>query len=772
MRYLVLLFLIGRVAYGQIVPGRYIVELDGDSIVDHTRKQRGGATSRRAAIRAEQREMRSRMGSSVAVDGSVETIGNALFVTVDDAEASRLSQLSGVRRVRPMRMVKRMLDRAVVVNRITEAWNQTGDDKAGEGIKIAIVDTGVDVSHPSLQNAAMSVPSTYPRTNTATDEVFTNDKVIVARSYVNLLARRDSDMSARDRVGHGTALAVVAAGLRTAAPLATIQGVAPRAYIGSYKVFGTPGVNDGATDAAILKAIDDAVADGMDIINLSLGSDIASRLEDDPLVAAVERASQAGVLVVCAAGNNGPDFGTISSPGTAPSAIAVGATPNDRTFGSSIEVEGLGPVLALRGSGEAPAEPVGGTLGDVALLDENGLACQTLPPGSLTGRVALILRGTCSFEVKLNNAERAGAVAAIVYATAAEPSPITMGVGAATLPAEMVSHQTGLLLKARGDGAAVSLRFTISAVPQEFNRVSTFSGIGPNVDVSVKPELVAVGGSFYVATQSFDPNGDMYSANGYALVSGTSFSAPLAAGALALLKSARPGLTVEQYRSLLINSSSSIGEAIQKMGAGQMNVSASLNARVAASPATLTLESNKMLRIDNLSVEPVVYAIQVEPLAGSAVPALSASALEVAPGQGGEVGLTLDGASLSPGSHEGFIRIVSGDTEIRVPYWFAARGGAPAAIPLLSQTASGRRNGQLRNAIYFRVTDAAGVPIPNAQPEIEATAGNGTLISITSLDADSPGLFAATVRLGPLAGVDTFRIKVGDASREVHITAQ
>lgn len=767
MRYLALLLLIARVVSGQVIPGRYIVELDGDSIVDHTRKRRGAAAARRAAIRSEQRELQARLGAGVAVDGGVETIGNALFVTADAAQAARLSQLPGVRRVRPMRTVKRMLDRAVAIHHVTEAWNQLGDAKAGAGVKIAIIDTGVDNAHPSLQNAPLPVPATYPRTNTITDEIFTNSKVIVARSYVHLLARRDSDTSARDRVGHGTALAVVAAGLRSAAPLATIQGVAPAAYIGSYKVFGTPGINDGATDAAILKAIDDAVADGMDIINLSLGSDIASRLEDDPLVAAVDKAAEAGVLVVCAAGNNGPDFGTVSSPATARSAIAVGATPNDRTFGSSIDVEGLGPVLAFRGSGAPPAAPVTGSLADVARLDENGLACQSLPSGSLTGRVALILRGVCTFETKLNNAERAGAAAAIVYATELDPSPITMGVGAATLPAEMVSHQNGLLLKARGIGANVSLLFTIGPVPQVFNRVAAFSAIGPNVDVSIKPELVAVGGSFYVATQSFDPNGDMYSADGYALVSGTSFSAPLASGALAILKSARPGLTVEQYRSLLINSAASIAEAVQKMGAGQMNVAASLNARAAVSPATLTLKSNQTFRVHNLTAEPALYSIQVESSSASAAPFLSASTLEVPAGQSGELALTIANATAC----EGIIRITGAYTEIRAPYWCAAAAGAPAAIPVLSQTPSGRRNGQLRNAVYFRVTDAEGVPVPNAQPEIEAVAGNGAVISITSLDLESPGLFAASVRLGPLAGVNIFRLKAGDATRELQFTA-
>src|SRR5207245_9892974 len=89
-------------------------------------------------------------------------------------------------------------------------------------------------------------------------------KTLGGRSYCSLLPNRDPDHSARDHVGHGTALAMVAAGVRNAGPLATIAGVAPKAWLGNYKVFGTPGYNDAASDDAILKAIDDAVADGMD----------------------------------------------------------------------------------------------------------------------------------------------------------------------------------------------------------------------------------------------------------------------------------------------------------------------------------------------------------------------------------------------------------------------------------------------------------------------------------------------------------------------------
>ena len=782
MRLTILLFALAAFAHAEVVPGRYIVELTGDSISQHLSRRarretlRGPeAATRRSAIRAEQATLRGRLGAAVTVQDSVENISNSLLIEVNDAEAARLSRLPGVRRVTPVRTLKRVLDRAVVVNRITEAWDQIGDDKAGEGIKIAIIDTGVDNGHAALRDAALKLPSSFPKTNAATDETFTSNKVIVARSYVNLLARRDTDLSARDRVGHGTALAVVAAGVRTAGPLATIQGVAPRAYIGSYKVFGSPNVNDGATNAAILKAIDDAVADGMDIINLSLGDDIVSRQEDDPLVAAVDRASAAGVLVVCAAGNNGPDFGTISSPGSARSAITVGATRNDRGFGASVDVEGLGVVLALTGSGAPPANPITGPIADA------GLACDTLLAGSLTGKVALILRGTCTFEIKLNNAQRAGAIAGLVYATAAAPDPIGMNVGAATLPAEMISNANGQMLKEK-EGATVTLRFTLGAVPQSFNQIAPFSAIGPNVDLSIKPDLVAVGESFYVATQTVDPAGDMYSASGFAIVDGTSFSSPLVAGSLALLKSARPGLTVDQYRSLLINSSTPvtdvIGDAatIQKMGAGQLHLGATLRAQAVAYPASLSLGTNSRatgtLKVENLNPADEIYSLSIEPRNGAAAPNLSESTLNIPTAKTAEVALELDASTLAPGAYEGFVKITgaTSGTEIRVPYWFAVPDKTPAAIPILATTATGRRNGQVRDAIYFRVTDAAGVPISGIKPDVTVQSGNGSVTAISDYDNDSPGLFSATVRLGPVAGANVFRIEAGEKTIDITIT--
>src|SRR6266851_5235262 len=385
---------------------------------------------------------------------------------------------------------------------------------------------------------------------------------------------------------------MAAAGVANTGPLATISGVAPKAWLGSYKVFGSPGVNDSATDAAILKAIDDAVADGMDVINLSLGSLEASRIEDDLEVRVLERAAALGVLVVVAGGNDGPDPNTIGSPGTAPSVITVGASKNDRVFAASATVAGANPVQAVPGSGVNSRAPITGLLAPVAAIDQNGgLACLPLPTGSLQGRIALILRGECTFEEKLNNAQRAGAIAALIYTQETQPDPITMSIGTATLPASMIAYAAGIdILRRLGQNPSLSatLTFSVGPVMTATDGLVGFSSKGPGVDLGLKPDLVAVGTNFYTAAQKVDRRGALYDVGGYTLTQGTSFSSPLLAGAAAVLKAARPGLTGDQYRSLLINTAGAWSGTAQETGAGILNLAAALRGTAAAFPTSLS----------------------------------------------------------------------------------------------------------------------------------------------------------------------------------------
>ena len=537
------------------VPNRFIVELSTEPVAAHVASAAGRrasvqsleAVSHRNLILREQATARTALQQGGAqVLEQVDTVANALLVQTTAANPQPWANMSGVLKVTPVHTVSPFLDRAVVVNKVTDAWAQIGGpSNAGLGMKIGIIDTGVDVSHPAFRNSPLTIPSNFPLVNAASDTTFTNNKVIVARSYVSLLPYRDSDYSARDHVGHGTALAMISAGGSIAAPAATITGIASGAWIGSYKVFGTPGFNDNAGDDAILKALDDAVKDGMDVINLSFGSDASERLTDDVEVQAVERATQAGVIVVVAGGNNGTNSSTIATPGTAPDAITVGAQHNDRAFSASVQVSGWSPLFAVLGNGTNPVVPITASIADIAQLDPTGLACGALPSGSLSNRIALILRGTCTFESKLKNVAAAGAIAGIVYATAAAPDPFSMDVGTATLPAEMISNGDGVALKqaiAAGTASVATESFTVSPVTVDAARVTGFSAVGPSVDYTIKPDLVAVGQDYYVATQSFDPNGDMYDPSGYIVVDGTSFSTPTVAGNRSAAESGTAGL--------------------------------------------------------------------------------------------------------------------------------------------------------------------------------------------------------------------------------------
>jgi subtilisin family serine protease len=765
------------------VPGRYIVELSTESVAEHAVPRRDNlrgpsAQSHRALVRSEQQKLRGRLSQLATVTGSVDTVANAIFVEKQDDDPSALRSLPGVRKVYPVRTFRMVLDHAVGVHRVTSAWNELGLDRSGAGIKIAIIDSGIESTHPGFSDSSLPSLEGFPKVADESDRVFTNSKIIVARSYVGLLPSRDPDRSARDRVGHGTALAMIAAGVTNG----SITGVAPKAYLGNYKVFGTPGFSDSTTDEAILKAIDDAVSDGMDVINLSLGDDFAPRIEDDLEVQAIERAVRAGVIVVVAAGNNGPGAATVASPATAPSAIAVGASRNDRTFAASVELPGILTAVAVPGSGVAPSGPIEGTVVDVSAFEGSGQACGNLPTGAMIDRVALILRGECTFEQKLLNAQQAGAKAAIVYAAASAPHPFVMGAGTAGLPAEMVSYADGIAIKHAAASSEVQaiLRFTVGPVAVNPSQLASFSAAGPGVDQSVKPDLVAVGNDMYTAAQTYDRNGDMYSATGYITVGGTSFSCPFTAGVAALIKSARPGLTVEQYRSLIINTAAPlIGTRIQQSGSGLLDALSALRSTVTASPTTLNFgsgtadpDTSRMLRISNAGTTEEIFTIAAD--GAGAAPSTATGTVTLAPGASQDVAFDFRASGLEAGAHEGFIRIIgnASGTEVRVPFWYAVRTGAPASFTIISTTTSGRRGGMLRDAVYFKVLDAAGLPLLNVPLDAEATAGDGAVVSFTSYDPEVPGLYAVTLRLGLTAGTNQFRLHAGDAYVDVNITGR
>jgi len=785
--FLVLIFCVFAAA---AVTNQYIVEMEGDPVASHVARHapRAGvhgqvAGARRVQIHEQQRVVRAQVEASEAqVVGILDTVANAFIVNIADEKAAKLATIPGVLRVHPVRKFKLVLDHALPLHHVPEAWQQVGLGNAGAGMKIAMIDTGIDVQHAGFQDPSLTVPAGFPRMNASSDLAYTNNKVIVARSYSSLFDSPDPDPSARDHVGHGTATAMAAAGVANTGPLAAISGVAPKAWLGSYKVFGSPGVNDGASESAVLTAIEDAVNDGMDVISLSLGSLEASRIQDDIEVQALERAAGLGIIVVVAAGNDGPAPNTIASPGTAPSAITVGASKNDRVFAGSAAIGGGPPVVALPGSGANSPTPITAPLASVAALDENGLACVPLPNGSLQGRIALILRGQCTFSSKLTNAQSAGAVAALVVVDAQEQDPFTMGVRSATLPASMVGNADGVVIEqqlAQNPSLSATLSFTPGPLSASTGGLVTFSSQGPSVDLSVKPDLIAVGVNFYTATQSFDKKGEMYDPTGYTITQGTSFATPLVAGAAALLKAARPGLTNAQYRSLLIDSAGAAWGTAQQTGAGILNMAAALNATAAATPAELSFQVgdgnpnlSRSLTISNLGSSSTVFQLATMPRSGAPAPALSTSAISLNPGASAQIAVNFSASALGPGQYEGYIRVADTSTgfEAHVPYWYAVPSNTPAFITVLNASQGAVQTQSGEDSVLFRVTDASGIALTNIQPVVTVISGTGVLSSVNSRNSLIPGAFGINLRLGARRTTTVVRIQAGDITQDVPVS--
>ncbi|HXI39048.1 MAG TPA: S8 family serine peptidase, partial [Bryobacteraceae bacterium] len=286
---------------------------------------------------------------NIRVTGSAQTLVNAVFVSATSDRVKELSALPGVARVQYLPPVHRKLDRAIDLVHASAAWSASGgQQKAGAGVRIAILDTGIDQGHAAFQDASLVPPSGFPKGDTS----YTNSKVIVARSYVAMLPfalvdasdSRPDDVTPRDRSGHGTAIAMIAAGERVTGPLATISGIAPKAFLGNYKIFGSPGVNDTTRTPVIIQALEDAISDHMDIAVLPVGDPaVYGATQEDPSCAgsaqpfgipsdacdvraqAVENAVHLGLTVVTPAGNEGgsgynfPALASVDTPGTATS---------------------------------------------------------------------------------------------------------------------------------------------------------------------------------------------------------------------------------------------------------------------------------------------------------------------------------------------------------------------------------------------------------------------------------------------------------------------
>ncbi len=633
---------------------------------------------------------------------------NGLSLEMPRGYASRIRALPEVLSIVPNRRYHYSLTKSNDLMNMPLAWELTGGQEvAGQGIKIGIIDTGIDHTHVMFDDEEFELPEGYP----LGDSEFTNKKIIVARVFTkNGDAFEDS--TPRDRNGHGTHVASCAAGnSNTLSPLGLISGLAPQAQLGNYKVF----TGEFTTLEQIVAALEACVEDGMDVVNLSLGSESYINTILDPEALAIRSAIKAGVVVVAAAGNSGgPE--TIGSPGQIPEIITVGSLTNAHDGGNSSEVniammnvyrDGR-PIVAdeeivLGPDPEFFSRPLLGRfqIVDADALDggrfggiQSGLVCQSLPAGSAQNKWVLIQRGVCTFTTKIDYVQDAGGWGALIYNSSdAEEGPDeplrVPSVSGTEIPSYFVSRNVGLVIKEAITGGGVEVEFT-AAPPIERSlrpfELSSFSSVGPSLGFVIKPEITAVGEASYGATQNdlpgqFEFNFLTYTSfdlSGFSFSRGTSFSSPRIAGVAALVRQANPSWRPEEVKSAIVTSAERLpglaSLSAMERGGGHVNIAGAMTLPLIVTPATLSWENvliddvtevERSLRLKNVSQQFQAVSLWLGLSANGRVQAVEVfpEQVDLAPTESIDITLMM---KFSPPDQLGDVEDISGDVVIEI----------------------------------------------------------------------------------------------------------
>ncbi|MGH9284912.1 MAG: S8 family serine peptidase, partial [Acidimicrobiales bacterium] len=488
---------------------------------------------------------------------------------------------------------------------LATALAQTGADVAqsalglsGAGVKVAVMDTGVDYDHPDL-GGCFGAGCRVAVGHDFVGDAYNNDSTSPSYSPIPV-----PDNDPDDCNGHGTHVAgiVGASG--------AVTGVAPGVTFGAYRVFGCAG----STSADIMiAAMERALADGMDVLNMSIGSSF--QWPQYPTAAASDRAVNQGMIVVASIGNSGAN-GLYSggAPGVGKKVIGVASFNNTHLNLPVFTISPDDKQIGYSSAAAAPPTPLSGTFpmartGTAASTND---ACNAVAPpaGSLTGKVALIRRGTCTFHEKARNAQTAGAAGVVIYNNVAGLQNITVaGPVAITIPVVSITAADGVLINDRLALGPVDLTWTddVISIPNATgNLISSFSSYGLSPDLGLKPDIGAPGGLI----RSTFP----LELGAYATISGTSMSSPHVAGATALLLEARPSTNSQSARTILQNSadpklwwgSPGLGflDNVHRQGAGMLDIDDAVLSTATVTPGKLSLgESAGGPAVQTLTVE-------------------------------------------------------------------------------------------------------------------------------------------------------------------------
>lgn len=460
----------------------------------------------------------------------------------------------------------------------------------GKGVKVGILDTGIDYNHPDLKDV---FKGGY--------DFVDNDKDPMETTYDDWKksGKPEVDGSGTYYTEHGTHVAGIIAGQGKNNKDLSITGVAPDADIYSYRVLGAYG--SGST-SAILAGIDQAVADGMDVINMSLGADY-----NDPLYVtsiAVNNAVLAGVTAVVSAGNSGNQMYTLGSPGTSPLALTVGANDTSvtiPTFKGTLHADknvSADLKLVVKGFNDKIEEFRGQ---DLPIVDVGDGALSNYTNKDVKGKLVLVARGVYSLDTIKGTAKEQGAKAVLLYNTNPPLQDVYLGEGYSSIPVFSLNNAQGTVIKK--SLPSNSPTFSFDEMSQEKTGgdvLADFSSRGPSrVLYEIKPEVTAPGVSVFSTVPSYMHGKDQIGNYQYAYerLSGTSMAAPNVTGVSALLKQADPRMTPDEIKTRLMNTADSLnGEySVYEEGAGRVNPYKAIHAQtdIQVKEKTITVRSNK-----------------------------------------------------------------------------------------------------------------------------------------------------------------------------------
>jgi subtilisin family serine protease len=552
-----------------------------------------------------------------------QELWNGVSIVADASQLAKLESLGAVKAVFPNLTVSLPASQPD----LNTATGMTGADIVrtalgydGTGIKVAVMDTGIDWNHPDLGGCF------GPGCKVATGWDFVGDAFNASDPTAPIDATLHPDPNPDDCNGHGTHVSgIVGANGR-------IKGAAPGVTLGAYRVFGC---NGNTTSDVMIAAMERVLRDKMDVLNMSIGA-ANNNWPQYPTAIAATRLAERGVKVVASIGNSGPtNLYSAGAPGVGEKVIGTAAFDNTRAEMYGLRVAGVlhpwGPASNTTG-----VPPLSGTTeltrtGTQTTLNDGCGAALPSPPNPaglfaiaelapMAGKVALIRRGTCGFYHKALAAQRAGASAVILYNNQAgrltpTVAPVAPHTDAVTIPVVFISQASGnaidTLLASGPQSVTWTDEFAIEAVPTA-GTISSFSSWGLAADLSVKPDIGAPGGNI-LSTYPLEKTG-------YANIGGTSMASPHVAGAVALLLQAKGNMEATQIRTILQNSAdpkmvfgSTIADAVHRQGAGMLDVDDAIRATTLVSPGKLSLGEGlggtRTLTIRNASASAQTYTL-------------------------------------------------------------------------------------------------------------------------------------------------------------------